>query len=408
HITLSMDNRSVPWTSKYAPMTVETVPQPAVVKDVLAFMAAFPKRRALLLVGPSGVGKTALVCALAAQQNLEIVETNASDFRTADEIEAKVGGAARQASLFGTKKLILVDEIDGISGTKDRGGIPALVKIIEKTAFPMILTASDISDKRYNPIAKLCSVVTVPPVEAAAAAAVLAGIAKAESVRAEDLLLKSMARRCGGDLRAAINDFQAITEGPRVLSREMIDELASRDKDESIQPALVKVLKTTDASLALGAFDAVDMDLNECMLWLDYNMGKEYTKPADLERAFNALSRADMFMGRIRRWQHWRFLVYVSDLMTAGVACAKDAKYPGLQKYDRTSRLLKIWQANMRNTKRNAIAEKLALATHTSKRRVIQDVMPFMRKMCEADEKKALEFATALELDDDQVEWLTS
>ena len=177
HITLSMDNRSVPWTAKYAPMTVETVPQPAVVKDVLAFMAAFPKRRALLLVGPSGVGKTALVCALAAQQNLEIVETNASDFRTADEIEAKVGGAARQASLFGTKKLILVDEIDGISGTKDRGGIPALVKIIEKTAFPMILTASDISDKRYNPIAKLCSVVTVPPVEAAAAAAVLAGIA---------------------------------------------------------------------------------------------------------------------------------------------------------------------------------------------------------------------------------------
>ena len=303
---------------------------------------------------------------------------------------------------------MLVDEIDGISGTKDRGGIPSLARIIEKTAFPIILTASDISDKRYSPLAKLASVVIVPPVETGAAADVLHRIAAAENVRADDMLVRGMARRCGGDLRAAINDLQAITEGPRVLTKEAVEGLASRDKDETVQPALIKVLKNTDASLALGAFDSVDMDFNEAMLWVDYNLGKEYVKPADLDRGFEALSRADVFLGRIRRWQHWRFLVYVSDLMTAGVACAKDHKYPGMDKYQRTSRLLKIWQANMRNSKRNAIAEKLALATHCSKKRVIQDVMPFLQKACESNEELTRQLGEALQLDDDQVEWLSS
>ena len=403
-----MGRESVPWTIKYAPLTFGAVAQQAVATMVLEFMKSFPRRRAAILVGPSGVGKTALVMALAAEKKLEIVETNASDYRTAEQIEAKVGGAARQASLFGNSKLLLVDEIDGIAGNKDRGGIPALVKVVEKTAFPILMTASDIADKRYNPLAKISAVIPVPPVETTVVASVLSSIAVAERVKADETLLRSLARRSGGDLRAAINDLQALTEGPRILTKQAIDELAMRDREETVQPALLKVLKNSDASLARGAFDAVDMDLSEAMLWLDYNMGKEYTKPADLARGFEALSRADVFLGRIRRWQHWRFLVYVSDLMTAGVASAKDGKYPGMARYDRTSRLLKIWQANMRNAKRDAIAEKIALATHTSKRRVIQDVMPFLQKACEENNDLALKLGEALNLDDDQVGWLTA
>ena len=115
-----------------------------------------------------------------------------------------------------------------------------------------------------------------------------------------------------------------------------------------------------------------------------------------------------MTLGRIRRWQHWRFLVYVSDLLTAGVASAKDTKYPGMQTYQRSSRLLKIWQANMRNAKRNAIAEKLAEATHSSKRRVIQDSMPFIRAWCAADPQGAAALCDALELDDDHLAWLST
>ena len=76
----------------------------------------------------------------------------------------------------------------------------------------------------------------------------------------------------------------------------------------------------------------VKEDLDESFLWLEENLPKEY-EGKDLERAFDCLSRADVFKGRIRRWQHWRFLVYINDLMTAGIALSKDEKYKKVISY---------------------------------------------------------------------------
>ena len=40
-------------------------------------------------------------------------------------------------------KIILVDDIDGLSGTKDRGGVQALVRILKESSWPIVLTAID-------------------------------------------------------------------------------------------------------------------------------------------------------------------------------------------------------------------------------------------------------------------------
>jgi predicted aldo/keto reductase-like oxidoreductase len=60
--------------------------------------------------------------------------------------------------------------------------------------------------------------------------------------------------------------------------------------------ALLKVLKTTDPSVALKAFENVEEDINEQMLWIDANLPFEYTKPEDLASAYDKLSRADVFL----------------------------------------------------------------------------------------------------------------
>src|SRR3989338_8658718 len=107
---------------KYAPK-FEDIPHDT--KVLLDFVSNYSKqkKRALLLHGPSGTGKTAAIHALAKKLNLELVEVNASDYRKADEIELKIGGAVKQMSLFGTGKLIFIDEVDGFAGNEDRGGI---------------------------------------------------------------------------------------------------------------------------------------------------------------------------------------------------------------------------------------------------------------------------------------------
>ena len=92
---------------------------------------------------------------IARHHGWDVIEVNASDTRNAEEIESKIGAAAKQASLFFRGKVILVDEVDGISGQYDRGGIPTLVKIIESTAFPVVMTATDVDDSS-SPLSRKC------------------------------------------------------------------------------------------------------------------------------------------------------------------------------------------------------------------------------------------------------------
>ena len=147
----------------------------------------------------------------------------------------------------------------------------------------------------------------------------------------------------------------------------------NRRQVESIISIIMRILKTTDPQIAMSSLENTDEELDEIFLWLDENVPVEYTKQEDIANAYDNLSLADVYRGRIRRWQHWRFLIYISNLLTAGVALSKKEKYPGFTKYNRSTRILKIWQHNQKNAKRNSIAEKIARKTHCSKKRVIKD-----------------------------------
>ena len=135
-----------PFTIKYQPKKIgEIIGQDTAIKNLKNFVVNFKrqKKNAALLYVPSGVGKTISVHALANELNLEILEVNASDVRNAEQINSLVGSAVGQMSLFSKGKIILVDEIDGLSGMKDRGGLLAITKLIEKSSFPMILTMTN-------------------------------------------------------------------------------------------------------------------------------------------------------------------------------------------------------------------------------------------------------------------------
>src|SRR5690349_22980114 len=112
------------------------------------------KKKSAILYGPIGSGKTSSVHVLAKEMDLELVEVNALDFRNAEGMQAIIGMASKQMSLFSSGKIILVDEIDGLSGTKDRGGIPELIRIIDESPFPVICTAVDVFDSKFSPLRK--------------------------------------------------------------------------------------------------------------------------------------------------------------------------------------------------------------------------------------------------------------
>jgi replication factor C large subunit len=399
----------VPWIKKYEPKNShEIIGQDEAVKYLKEFITNPKKRKkkAIILYGPSGNGKTSSVYAFAEEFNLELIEVNASDFRNKDSIESTIGHSSRQMSLFGKSKLILVDEIDGLSGHEDRGGILAITKVIEDSAFPIILTSNNPFDNKFSALRKKCDLLQFNSLDHTLILDALKDICRKENLNYDESALKSLARRQSGDLRGAITDLQLISAGASKITDEELEQLGDRMKMESILQALVKVFKTTDPNLALTAFDNVDEDLDKIFLWLDENLPEEYDKPEDLARAYDMLSKADVFKRRIKRWQHWRFLIYINAFLTAGIATAKDEKYKKFVKYKPTGRILKIWWANQKNMKRKAICQRIAEKTHTSQKRVYKDVFPYFRHMFREDKGLAKSFTEEFDLSKEEVEWL--
>ena len=75
----------------------------------------------MLLVGPPGTGKTTLVTLLAKETGMNLVDLNASDVRTKDKLQKRMGEAMSTVSLFGERSLIFLDEVDGLAGRSDYG-----------------------------------------------------------------------------------------------------------------------------------------------------------------------------------------------------------------------------------------------------------------------------------------------
>ncbi len=146
------------WTELYRPDTLDEVyGNPKAVEDLrkwaIGWEKGTPKKKAVVLIGPPGVGKTSAAIALSNEFDWGLVEMNASDQRNANAINnIALRGALTDtftndgeflSSRDGFKKVIVLDEADNIFGREDRGGIPAISKLIQKTKQPIILIVND-------------------------------------------------------------------------------------------------------------------------------------------------------------------------------------------------------------------------------------------------------------------------
>lgn len=399
--------QSRPWIHAYIPASTEgIVGCDQTLERIEAHLAGYkPGAKALLLHGPTGCGKTAIIYAFARERQLEVVEANASDARTPEQLEAGVGNASRLGSLFAREKLILIDEVDGLAGRQDRGAPGAIVDIIKRSRYPIILTANDPYDRKLKAVRRSANLVGIGPRPLADTTAILERICEEEGITAEPSQLRSIARRSGGDVRAAINDLQLVC-ADGTFNTEMVEIIAQRDHEESMVDALIRIFKTRDARIARTAFDNVSGDIEEIFLWIDENLPREYTTRDDITRAYAVLAHADRFFARTRRWQYYRFYATCYLLLSAGIALAKHERSPAAPNYQQPQRILKHWIAKQKHKHRDAIAEKLAAATHTSTR-TAREQLPYLRHLfAHARDEQVAPIIDELELDTSDVAWL--
>ena len=385
------------WVEKYKPVTLQEIQG----RDTLLLQLkkCILEKKPVLLHGPCGVGKTSSVYALAQDLDYEIIEVNASDQRNKDAILSVIGNSAQQMSLFSRGKIVLVDEVDGIAGNDDRGGVQALVSILQTPTHALVFTANDIFDKKLSSLKSKCTLLEFAPLDYLSIFVVLKRILDTEKITYEESVLKDFARRSGGDLRASIQDLETLCAGRTSLVE--LESVSDREKKESVFYALQLIFHSLCPEKVNDVFSQTNVDLDEAHLWIDENIPLVYQKPHDLFRAYYALSKASVFKGRILRWQYWRFLVYQQVFLTVGIALAKDEKYKGVYQFKRSTRPLKIWWANQKTMKRKAIAEKVGIKTHCSKKKALASYIPLLQQL--AKKGSLLE---GLELDDDEITWL--
>ncbi len=404
--------RKIPWIIKYRPKKIaDVVNQDSAKKQFIQWLESWlkgkPLKKAALLYGPAGCGKTSLVEAAANEYKLEVVEMNASDFRRKQDIERIAKVAATMRSLFARGKIILLDEVDGISGMADRGAIDAILHLLEVTKYPIVMTANDPWDQKLKPLRDASLMIAFKRLSERDVILVLKRICQAERLECEDNALREIARRSEGDLRSAINDLQAIAEGYGKVTITLVRELSAyRYREYAPFEALQKLFNAKYIWQAKAAVTQTNIDYETMMIWVNEHIPTYYDDPEELARAFDALSRADVYMGRIRKSGSWDLLSYVFDMMGPGVAFARRIYKYKWKIFRSPKRLQLLAQTKRSREVREGIARALAPRLLTSKATVKRDVIPFLKIIFTNNPKYAAKIALGYELTEEMIKWL--
>ncbi|WP_393970957.1 replication factor C large subunit [Oxyplasma meridianum] len=346
-----------------------------------------PVKKALVLYGPPGVGKTSAALAIAHDLGYPFVEMNASDQRNRESMKSIALMAALYQDISsdfgipGQKKIILIDEADSIFEGRssetggDTGGISELLKVIQRTSNPIIITMNNYYEFRRKGAGKgiLDSSLAIEFIPykrrndtdyksfKVRLNRKIYEILQAENVNVDQRSVNEIIEKNGTDIRSILNDLESLRNGSSSSG------LSLRDSQISIYNVMQDTFRSGDYLKVLGHLYGKDFQTEDYLMWMDKNLPAECVNETDLMESFDLISCADIFIGRVMKKQHYAFKGYAEEI-AAGVSFKIKDKNRHYVKYEFPSFIMQMSKLRERRNARKSLSLKMGRLTHMSAR----------------------------------------
>uniref|UniRef100_A0A671E1B0 Replication factor C subunit 1 n=1 Tax=Rhinolophus ferrumequinum TaxID=59479 RepID=A0A671E1B0_RHIFE len=359
--------------------------------------------KAALLSGPPGVGKTTTASLVCQELGYSYVELNASDTRSKNSLKEMIAESLNNTSIKGfcsseearsvsTKHALIMDEVDGMAGSEDRGGIQELIGLIKHTKIPIICMCNDRNHPKIRSLVHYCFDLRFqrPRVEQIKGA--MLSIAFKEGLKIPPPAMNEIILGANQDIRQVLHNLSMWCARSKALTYDQAKADSHRaKKDIKLGPFDVarKVFVAGEETAHMSLVDKSDLffhDYSIAPLFVQENYlhVKPVAAGGDMKKHLMLLSRAadsicdgDLVDRQIRSRQNWSLLptqaIYASvlpgELMRGNMT--QFPTFPSwLGKHSSTGKHDRIVQD---------LALHMSLRTYSSKRTINMDYLSHIR-----------------------------
>ncbi|MBX8643210.1 MAG: hypothetical protein KIY12_00530, partial [Thermoplasmata archaeon] len=283
---------------------------------------------------------------------------------------------------------------------EDKGGIAAISDLIRNTLQPVVLIVNDLYEltRRSEYIKKASKIVKFENVSSYDIASVLHKIARSEGISLSKEAALRLIGQSEGDVRAAINDLQAISI-KKTLTVEDVISVKKREKTIEMRDGIIQLFRSRDRGEARAIMSRFDEDPEHVSLWLDENLPYFVDSYEKLAAGYDMLARSSEFLNRAGKLSYYKFWSYASDLMAIGsghsarestAKATATARFPAI--------LTRMGYRNSVIRSRASLMTRIGEYCHTSPRNAEKLMLPMMQRIFAVSEEFALSMMKRLSL----------
>ena len=297
------------WSEKYRPQRfTDLLGNEDSRKFFLGWFEKWKKgTKPLLLVGPPGIGKTTLANLAGKNFGYDMISLNASDVRNKKNIQEILQPVLGNQTVLG-KPMIFIDEVDGVHGRSDYGGVEALINILKEPTVPIILAANNDSSDKMKKIKKVVKTISLRPLPPRLLRLYLNMVLEKENANINPGRLFKLVSESNGDIRSMLNSAQALVTGFEPSTESTFESL---DVEEGIN-AFYKAQSIDEARAVLYS---MRIDPREKISAFYSSIITSNISNSEMEKFLQVISEADMLYGRIMKTQEWRLLRYLDSIL---------------------------------------------------------------------------------------------